>query len=45
MFILLGLGVTAWAAIALGVLILIVFAFGAIKRMYPGKERKPLKKA
>jgi hypothetical protein len=45
MFILLGLGVTTWAAIALGALVLILLAFGAIKRMYPGKERKPLKKA
>jgi hypothetical protein len=44
MFILLKLGVTAWAAIGLGALILILLAFGAIKKMYPEKKRKPLKR-
>jgi hypothetical protein len=44
MFILLNLGVTTWAAIALAALILIVFAFAAIKKMYPEKKRKPLKR-
>jgi uncharacterized membrane protein (DUF373 family) len=44
MFILLKIGVTAWAAIAIAALILIIMALGVIRKMYPEKKRKPLKK-
>ncbi|MFZ0033974.1 MAG: hypothetical protein WAK60_03155 [Sedimentisphaerales bacterium] len=44
MFILLKIGVTAVAAIAIAALILIVLVAGAIKRRYPEKKRKPLKR-
>jgi hypothetical protein len=44
MFTLLGIGGTAVAAIIIGVLILIVLAFGVVKKFFPEKPRKPLKK-
>jgi hypothetical protein len=44
MFTLLGIGGTALAAIIIAVLILIVLAFGAVKRFFPEKPRKPLKR-
>jgi len=44
MFILLGIGGTAWVGIAIGALILILIIVGAIMKMYPEKKRKPLKK-
>ena len=44
MFILLKIGGTAWAAIAIAALILILVAAGAIRKRYPEKKRKPLKK-
>jgi len=44
MFILLNIGWTAWAAIAMAALILILVAARVIRKMYPEKKRKPLKK-
>jgi hypothetical protein len=44
MFILLKIGVTALAAIVIASLVLIFVVVGAIKKRYPEKERKPLKK-
>jgi len=44
MFILLKIGVTALAAIVIAALILIVLAAGVIRRIYPEKKRKPLKR-
>jgi hypothetical protein len=44
MCILLKIGVTAWAAIVIAALILIIMALGKIRKRYPEKERKPLKK-
>jgi Na+-driven multidrug efflux pump len=44
MFTLLGISGMAWAAIVIAALILIVAAFGVIKKRYPEKPRKPLKR-
>ena len=44
MFTLLGIGATAWVGIGIGALILILIIAGAIRRMFPEKERKPLKR-
>ncbi len=44
MFTLLAIGGTALAAIIIGVLILIVLAFGVVKKFFPEKPRKPLKR-
>jgi uncharacterized membrane protein YraQ (UPF0718 family) len=44
MFILLKIGWTACAAIAIAALILILVAGVVIRKMYPEKRRKPLKK-
>jgi threonine/homoserine efflux transporter RhtA len=44
MFTLLGIGGTTWAAIAVGALILILIIVGVIRKIYPEKKRKPLKK-
>jgi hypothetical protein len=44
MFILLKIGWTALAGIAIAVLILILVAVGVIRKKYPEKKRKPLKK-
>ena len=44
MFILLKFGGTAWAAIAVVALIVIFVAIGVIRRIYPEKKRKPLKR-
>jgi hypothetical protein len=44
MFILLKIGGTAWAAIVIVALILIFIVLGVIRKIYPEKKRKPLKK-
>ena len=44
MFKLLKISGTVWAAIASAALILILVAAGVIKKRYPEKKRKPLKK-
>jgi hypothetical protein len=44
MFILLNIGWTALAAIAMAALILILVAALVIRKIYPEKKRKPLKK-
>ena len=44
MFILLGISGTAWAVIAVAALILILVAGVVIRKIYPEKKRKPLKK-
>jgi threonine/homoserine efflux transporter RhtA len=44
MFTLLGIGATAWVGIGIGALILILIIAGAIRRKFPEKERKPLKR-
>ena len=44
MFILLNIGGTAWAVIAVAALILILVAGVVIRKIYPEKKRKPLKK-
>jgi hypothetical protein len=44
MFKLLNIGGTGWAAIAISALILILVAAVVIRKKYPEKKRKPLKK-
>ena len=44
MFILLKISGMAWAAMAIVALILISIVFGAIKKFFPEKKRKPLKR-
>ena len=44
MSILLKMGVTAWAALLLAALIVIMFVVAAIKKFFPEKPRKPWKR-
>ena len=44
MFTLLKISGMAWAAIVIAALVLIFVVLGAIKKRYPEKERKPLKR-
>jgi hypothetical protein len=44
MFTLLKISGMAWVAIVIAAVILITMVFGAIKKKYPEKGRKPLKK-
>jgi hypothetical protein len=44
MFTLLGIGATAWVGIGIGALIVILIIAGVIRRKFPEKERKPLKR-
>lgn len=44
MFTLLKISGMAWAAMAIGAVIVIVFVFNAVKKFFPEKKRKPLKR-
>ncbi|MFA5252290.1 MAG: hypothetical protein WC454_06880 [Phycisphaerae bacterium] len=44
MFTLLKISGMAWAAMAIGAAILIVLVFNTIKKFFPEKQRKPLKR-